>query len=113
MVHIPQFSIIVWATKVCQFRLRQPNSGNIMTPRKRKEFGQYIVADPEICGGQLTFKGTRIFVQDILAMLAKGYDWDRISAEFDGRLSHAAIAEAIEVASAALSKKTEKWRRAA
>jgi hypothetical protein len=28
-------------------------------------------------------------------MLAKGYDWDCISAEFDGRLSHAAIAEAI------------------
>ena len=43
-----------------------------MTTRKRKEFGPYIVADPEICGGQLTFKGTRIFVQDVLAMLAIG-----------------------------------------
>lgn len=87
--------------------------GKIMMPRKRKEFGQYIVADPEICGGQLTFRGTRIFVHDVLAMLAKGYDWDRISAEFDGRLSQVAIAEAIELASAALRKKTEKWRRAA
>jgi uncharacterized protein (DUF433 family) len=84
-----------------------------MTTRKRKEFGKYIVADPEICGGQLTFKDTRIFVQDVLTMLAKGYDWDRISAEFDGRLSHDAIAEAIALASAALSKKTERWRRAA
>jgi uncharacterized protein (DUF433 family) len=44
-----------------------------MKMRRRKEFGQYIVADPEICGGQLTFKGTRIFVKDVLAMLAKGY----------------------------------------
>lgn len=44
-----------------------------MRARKRKALGQYIVADPEICGGQLTFKGTRIFVKDILAMLANGF----------------------------------------
>lgn len=81
-----------------------------MKTRKRKELGQYIVADPEICGGQLTFKGTRIFVKDVLAMLAKGYVWDRISFEFDGRLSHEAIAEAIVLASDALIEKTEKQR---
>ncbi len=81
-----------------------------MKGRRRKELGQYIVADPEICGGQLTFKGTRIFVKDVLAMLAKGYDWDRISAEFDGRLSHEAIAEAIALASHALLEKTKKQR---
>ena len=62
---------------------------------QRQEFGQYIVADPEICGGQLTFKDTRIFVKDVLAMLGKGYDWERISCEFDNRLDHEAIAEAI------------------
>jgi uncharacterized protein (DUF433 family) len=84
-----------------------------MKGRRRKELGQYIVADPEICGGQLTFKGTRIFVKDVLAMLAKGYDWDRISAEFDGRLSHEAIAEAIALASDALLEKTKKQRHAA
>jgi uncharacterized protein (DUF433 family) len=84
-----------------------------MKMRKRKEFGQYIVADPEICHGQLTFKGTRIFVKDVLAMLAKGYDWDRISSEFDGRLSHEAIAEAIELAGKALMEKIEKRRHAA
>jgi len=84
-----------------------------MKTRKRKQLGQYIVADPEICGGQLTFKGTRIFVKDVLAMLAKGYGWDRISFEFDGHLSHEAIAEAIELASNALIEKTEKRRRTA
>jgi len=84
-----------------------------MKARKRKELGQYIVVDPEICGGQLTFKGTRIFVEDVLAMLAKGYDWDRISFEFDGHLSHEAIAEAIELASKALIEKAEKQQRAA
>jgi hypothetical protein len=46
-------------------------------------------------------------------MLAKGYDWDRISAEFDGRLRHEAIAEAIALASNALIGKTDKPRHAA
>src|SRR5712692_5255443 len=81
-----------------------------MKTRKRKEFGQYIVADPEICHSQLTFKGTRIMVKSVLEMLAKGYAWDRISSEFDGRLSHEAIAEAIALASDALIEKTEKRR---
>ena len=84
-----------------------------MRARKRKELGQYIVTDPEICCGQLTFKGTRIFVKDVLAMLAKACDWKRISSEFDGRLSHEAIAEAIALASHALIEKTAKRRRAA
>ncbi len=84
-----------------------------MRASKRKELGRNVVTDPEICGGQLTFKSTRIFVKDVLAMLAKGYDWDRISAEFDGRLSHAAIAEAIALASKALLEKIDKPRRAA
>ena len=81
-----------------------------MKASKRKALGQYIVADPEICHGQLTFKGTRILVSSVLYLLAKGYDWDRVSYEFDGRLSHAAIAEAITLASQALVEKIEKHR---
>jgi uncharacterized protein (DUF433 family) len=81
-----------------------------MKTRKRKELGQYIVADPEICHGQLTFKGTRIMDKSVLEILAKGYAWDRISSEFDGRLSHEAIAEAIALASDTLIEKTEKRR---
>ena len=84
-----------------------------MKVRKHTEFGQYIVADPKICHGQLTFKGTRIMVKSVMEMLAKDYDWDRISYEFDGRLSAEAIAEAIKLASEALVEKTEKRRRAA
>jgi uncharacterized protein (DUF433 family) len=66
-----------------------------MKMRRRKELGQYIIADPEICHGQLTFKGTRIMVKSVLEMLAKGWDWDRISAEYDGRITRAAIAEVL------------------
>ena len=84
-----------------------------MKARKRKELGQYIVVDPEICGGQLTFKGTRILVSDMLYLLAKGWDWDRISAAYGGRLSREAIAEAIALARESLLERAEKRQRAA
>ena len=84
-----------------------------MATRKRKEYGQYIVADPEICHGQLTFKGTRIMVKSVLEMLADGRDWDYISSAYLGKVSREAIAEAVELARDALIEKTEKRRRAA
>jgi len=62
------------------------------------EFGKYIVADPSICHGALTFKGTRIFVQDVIEMVADGMDWDTIIAEWDGVINHAAITEAVRFA---------------
>jgi uncharacterized protein (DUF433 family) len=34
---------------------------------QRVELGRYIVADPAICHGKPTFKGTRVFVADVLA----------------------------------------------
>ena len=39
---------------------------------KRVEFGQYIVADPGVCHGQPTFKGTRVLVWVVLEQLADG-----------------------------------------
>lgn len=84
-----------------------------MATRKRIEYGQYVVADPKICPGQLTFKGTRILVRDVLKMVADGYDWERISYEYDERIPREAIAEAIELAREALIGKTEKRRQAA
>jgi uncharacterized protein (DUF433 family) len=46
-----------------------------------KEFGAYIVADPRICHGQLTFRGTRILVEVVLQQVARGMDWDEIVGE--------------------------------
>jgi uncharacterized protein (DUF433 family) len=84
-----------------------------MAARKRKEYGEYIVSDPKICGGDLTFTGTRILVKDVLYFAAQGKDWGWISEAYDGRLSRQAIAEAIELATEALVANTEKRRRAA
>jgi uncharacterized protein (DUF433 family) len=92
-----------------------------MSRRKRVELGEYIISDPEICGGDLTFKGTRILVKDVLYFVAKGKSWDWISDGYHG-LPQEAIAEAVGLASEALiekaekgylTKKAEKRRRAA
>lgn len=64
----------------------------------KKLIGRYIVADPEICHGKPTFRGTRIMVWQVLRMVAKGMDWDVISDEWDGKVSREAIAEAVSLA---------------
>jgi uncharacterized protein (DUF433 family) len=84
-----------------------------MRIRKRKELGQYIVADPEICHGQLTFKGTRILVKSVLYYVAQGKGWDWISQAYLGKVGREAIAEAVSLASEALLEKVENRRRAA
>lgn len=84
-----------------------------MKVRKRTEPGQYIVAGPEICHGQLTFTGTRIMVKSVLYYVSKGKDWDWISQEYHGRVSREAIAEAVSLASDALLEKMGERRWAA
>src|SRR5437762_465405 len=66
--------------------------------RPRIELGRHIVADPEICGGQPTFKGTRIMVWIVLEQLEDGLTWEEITREWDGKVDDEAIAEAIAIA---------------
>jgi len=65
---------------------------------KAKRFGRYVVADPKVCHGKLTFRGTRILVGCVLELVADGMDWDDIIRECHGSISRAAIAEAIRLA---------------
>jgi len=65
---------------------------------RRVELGRHIVADPKICGGQPTFKGTRIMVWLVLEQLEQGMKWDEIVGEWDGRVTPEAISEAISIA---------------
>jgi len=65
----------------------------------RIELGQHIVADPDICHGKVTFKGTRIFVADVLADVEAGLSWDAIINRWGrGKVSKAAITEAVHLA---------------
>src|ERR1019366_7635121 len=73
---------------------------------ERVELGQYIVADPEICHGKPTFKGTRIMVWQVLDDVAEGRSWEFIcSARWGGRIPLAAVAEALKLARAAWLEK--------
>ena len=83
---------ILSGTEVYRIGIRKAGWESVVKARKSKELGQYIVVDPDICHGQPTFKGTRIMVKSVLEMLVKGWDWGRVSAAYDGRIDHAAIA---------------------
>ncbi len=76
---------------------------------QRFDLGQYIVADPAICHGGVTFKGTRIFVADVLADVERGLSWEFIIRRWGGgRLCKEAIAEAVRLAHMALLTKDRK-----
>lgn len=49
---------------------------------KKVIINKYIVADPNICHGKPTFKGTRIMVWQILEMLSAGMNNKDIVKEF-------------------------------
>ena len=68
------------------------------TNGQRIELGRHIVADPQICGGQPTFKNTRIMVWIVLEQVEEGLSWDEIVGEWDGKVSPEAISEAIAIA---------------
>ncbi|PWU18294.1 MAG: hypothetical protein C5B50_09475 [Verrucomicrobia bacterium] len=63
------------------------------------ELGRYIVADPMVCHGQPTFKGTRIMVWQVLDDVAEGRSWDFIcKVRWEGRIPLASVAEAVRLA---------------
>jgi uncharacterized protein (DUF433 family) len=65
----------------------------------KKKLGRYVVVDSQICHGQPTFRGTRIFVRDVLEQVAEGMPWKSIEKQWRGAVSQAAIAEAVRLAS--------------
>jgi uncharacterized protein (DUF433 family) len=67
-----------------------------------KELGKYIVADPDICHGQPTFRGTRILVKTVLAQVARGEEWQTIISDWEGKINEEGISEAVRLASDAL-----------
>lgn len=62
---------------------------------KAVELGAYIVADPLICHGKPTIKGTRIMVWQILDELAHGMSPQQIVKAWGGKVTSPAIAECV------------------
>jgi uncharacterized protein (DUF433 family) len=67
----------------------------------KRMIGRFVVADPTICHGRPTFRGTRILVADVLEQVAAGVAWETIVEEWRGNVSSDAIAEAVRLASQA------------
>lgn len=53
-------------------RMKNGKNAKCKRPSARVELGRFIVADPEVCHGKPTFKGTRIMVWQILDELVHG-----------------------------------------
>ncbi len=65
----------------------------------QKIIGRYIVADPAICHGKPTFRGTRIMVSQVLEQIARGMAWETIVEEWNHKVTKEAISEAVRLAS--------------
>ena len=65
---------------------------------KKRLVGQHIVIDPEICHGTPTFRGTRVFVSDVLNDVARGRQWDEIVVRWHNSITPAAISEVVRLA---------------
>lgn len=62
-----------------------------------KLLGRYLIADPKICHGKPTFRGTRIMVWQVLEMLADGMAWETIIEQCHDSITNDAIAEAVKL----------------
>ena len=68
---------------------------------RRTEIGRYLVIDPEICHGQMTFKGTRVPVDTVLTFLNQGYSIDQLLQSWP-ELDRLAIEEATRLGAQSL-----------
>lgn len=76
----------------------------------RLELGRYIVADPKICHGKPTFKGTRIMVWQLFEHLATGELLEDFPKHFPGRVSLEAAREALDLGRHLFAENPERFR---
>ncbi len=76
------------------------------------DISEHIVIDPEICHGQITFKGTRVPVETFMTFLAKGYSMD-VLLESWPKISRSAAKEAISLAATSFEQQYASLREKA
>ena len=67
-------------------------------PSSYKDY-QWIVGDPQLLGGKLAIRGTRLSVALILECLAGGMSLEEINESFDSAFPPEALPEVLKVAS--------------
>lgn len=70
---------------------------------KKVDINNYIVADPAICHGKPTFKGTRVMAWQVLDMLKDGQTEKEIKSAFPS-LTQSHIKAALEYASSLMKE---------
>ena len=65
----------------------------------RIEINEHIVADDEVCGGDLTFRNTRILVKDTIGLLGAGITIEEIIERYYPELNREAILASLRLAS--------------
>jgi uncharacterized protein (DUF433 family) len=78
---------------------------------KRTKLGRFIVADPAICHGKPTFKGTRVMVWQLFEHLALGEPLEDFPKNFPGRVSLEAVHEALELGEALFAANGHRWEK--
>ena len=73
-------------------------------PYQYYPLGDYVVRAVGVCGGRPTFKYTRIEITGALERLADGEPMDEIIAGYRGRVSQAAMTEAVQLVTAEFLK---------
>lgn len=73
-------------------------------PYQYYPLGDHVVRAIGVCGGRPTFKYTRIEIAGTLERLAAGESIDEIVKGYRGRVSHAAIIEAVKLVTAQFIK---------
>ena len=64
---------------------------------------EWIVVDPNICGGKPTIKGTRIMVKNILGMIAGSYTVEKIISSYP-ELTQEMVTAALEYTAAVIDE---------
>ena len=67
---------------------------------KTAALGLHIAANRKVCGGRPTFKDSRIMVWQVLDQVAEGMPWEQICWSWREKITHQAIAEAVQLAAA-------------
>ncbi len=96
-----------YVTRQPAIQYRRPRR-RALKPRA-KLLVRHIVADPKICHGKPTFRGTRIMMWQVIEMLAEGLLWDETIYECHNRISREAIAEAIWLSGQAFLKHADEF----
>jgi uncharacterized protein (DUF433 family) len=70
---------------------------------RSQKIGRYLVIDPEVCHGKLTFEGTRVPVSSVLTALSMGDSIEQVMESWP-RVSREAVLEALHLAADLVAK---------